>query len=404
MKPNSLFAALLGALAATAGAVRAQQPTVDVALRDGSALAGASLAEPRAGVLQVTAPDGSRREVAWRDVLALHGQKIAPTRLPAFHLVGGDILRGQLVGGDAQGDSFEVQSPVLGRQRLRVDRLACIVFQPEFAEARQLQLPEGVDEAIFVKAALGFDRIGGVLHQLGDPGVRFQTGGKGDPRWLAPRELVGLRIAGGLERKTAPAAELRTRAGDRLGVKMRGLRDGRFRCELENGAEVALSLGDIAALTMLGDGVVHASALLPVEVRESSFDAEPLWPWRQDACATGGPLAAGGRTFGRGLGVHSKSRLVFAVPERATKFLATVAFDDSALRLPVRGLVDVRVLVDDKVVFEQQGMKAGDAPRSTGLLPVRPGQRLALEVDFGEGRDIGDAVDWLTPVFLLDAR
>jgi hypothetical protein len=38
------------------------------------------------------------------------------------------------------------------------------------------------------------------------------------------------------------------------------------------------------------------------------------------------------------------------------------------------------------------------------MLKVRSGQQLALEVDFGAGRDLGDRVDWLSPVFLPAGR
>jgi hypothetical protein len=91
---------------------------------------------------------------------------------------------------------------------------------------------------------------------------------------------------------------------------------------------------------------------------------------------------------------------VFTVPEGAGRFWTRVAFDDEAVRLPVRGIVDARILLGDEVVFEVRGLAAGDAPRSSGLVPVRAGQRLSLEVDFAAGRDLGDRVDWLSPVFL----
>jgi hypothetical protein len=191
-----------------------------------------------------------------------------------------------------------------------------------------------------------------------------------------------------------------TRTGDRLGVDVVGWRDQRLQVRLEDGATVDVPLADLGCLTLLGGGAVFLSSLAPVEVRESAHDGDVLLPWQPDASVTGGPLVAGGRTHGRGLGVHSKSRLVFPVPEGAGAFLTRVAFDDEALRLPVRGIVDARVLAGDAVVFEAKGLAAGDAPRSSGLVPVRPGQRLTFEVDFAAGRDLGDRVDWLSPVFL----
>ena len=94
------------------------------------------------------------------------------------------------------------------------------------------------------------------------------------------------------------------------------------------------------------------------------------------------------------------SRLVFKVPVGRAVFAARVAFDDTALQLPVRGSVDVTVRVGDAVVFQQKDLRAGAPPAPIGPVPVRAGDQVSLEVDFGGGRDLGDRVDWLLPVFL----
>ncbi len=107
-----------------------------------------------------------------------------------------------------------------------------------------------------------------------------------------------------------------------------------------------------------------------------------------------------GRTWGSGIGVHSRSRLVYQVPAGAQAFCTRVGIDDSALALTPRANVDVRIQIGDKVAFEQKGLQPGVEPRSTGLLAVKPGDRVELLVDFGSGRDLADRVDWLLPVFL----
>ncbi len=108
-----------------------------------------------------------------------------------------------------------------------------------------------------------------------------------------------------------------------------------------------------------------------------------------------------GRAFGRGLGVHSKSRLSFRVPKGATHLWARVALDDTASELPVRAHAQARVLRAGKLVFEVDQLRPGEPPRDTGLLPVEAGETVTFEVDFGQGRDLGDRVNWLLPIFLL---
>jgi hypothetical protein len=390
---------LVALFAATA---LAQEQGCEVALRDGRVLSVASVGPGSGELWRFTSRDGAATEVAPAELLALHCSGVTLPRLPAAHLAGGEVVRGILVGGNDRGDAFELQSPVLGRVPLRVDRLECLVLQGGDPDA--LELPDGVDEALFQKAALGFDRLAGVLHQFGDGGIRFQLDGQKEPRWFASRELVGLRLRGAEARKQPAPFELLTRSGDRVGVALEGWRNGRLQIVLEDGRKTALVLGDIGCLSNLGGGAVFVSTLAPTSAAEASPDGDALMPWRRDRAVDGGPLQAGGRAHARGFGVHSRSRLVFTVPAGVARFWTRVGFDDSALALPVRGAVDVRVLVGDDVVFERKNLRAGDPVCSTGLLPVRAGQQLALEVDFGPGRDLGDRVDWLSPVFLPGGR
>src|SRR5690606_15879598 len=188
---------------------------------------------------------------------------------------------------------------------------------------------------------------------------------------------------------------------DRVGVTLRNWTQGVLQLELEDGTAVSLRQEDLACLCWVGAGT-FLSDLDPAEVQESGLDAEVLHPWRRDAAVLGDPLVVGGRTHGKGLGVHSRSRLVFPVPPDAAHFWTRVGIDDTSAALGVAAEADVRVLVDGKVAFEQR-IATGRA-RDTGRIEVRAGQAVALEVDFGPGREIGDRVDWLSPVFLPGGR
>lgn len=393
----------LSALAAAAGlattAVRSQAPGFEVALRDGSLVAVSGIVGRDAGRIALVQADGKRRDVALADVLALHGPAVVPSQLPAAHLRGGDVVRGAVAGGDSAGDFVELQSPVLLRLRLPVDRLELLLLREDLARPSDLRLPDGVDEALFQKAAVGFDLIAGTLHQFGEQGIRFQRQGDDAPRWVPFADLTALRIGDASPPKTTAETELITRTGDRLGVKVRAFAEDTVTVELEDGTALPLRAADVACLTF-GAGVTFASALTPIAVEESGYGGDVLMPWQRDAAAAGGPLLAGGRTFGRGLGVHARSRITFRAPAGAAFFSTRVAVDDAVLALPVRADVDVRVAIGDKIVFERRGMHPGDAPASTGLLPVQPGDDVTLEADFGKGRDLGDRVDWLMPVFL----
>ncbi len=375
----------------------AQAQGFELSLRDGRVwLATAIEGDPaRELVVQV---GGATRKLGAGELLAISGCAVQSLDLPTALLAGGDAVTGALTGGDESGDHLELLSPTLGKVVVAVDRLTALL-PPGTSRTASLPLPPGVGEAIFQRAAVGYDVLAGSLHQLGDRGVRFQPDGETSPRWFRLQDVVGLRIADAVARATPAQAWLRTRTGDQLGVVVRRFTAAALQCELESGAKIELRYADLASLAFVGVGT-FLSDLEPSEVIESGFDGDTVHPWRRDLGALGGPLVAGDRTHGKGLGVHSRSRLSFVAPAGAAAFWSRVAIDDSVAMLPLRPHADVRVLVNDKLRFEHKGVEHGVAPRDTGLLPVVPGDRVTLEVDFGKGRDLGDRIDWLSAVFL----
>jgi hypothetical protein len=386
-----------GLVALLATWASAQAPTYELSLRDGRVLVATAIQGDPARELEVTV-GGKSQKLQAGELLAVHGCAAQSLDLAKATLRGDEVISGALVGGDDSGDHLVMVSPSLGRVELPVDRLHSL-SAPGTQRVTALPLPQGVGEAIFLRATVGYDVLAGALHQFGDRGVRFQPDGEPQPRWFRLQEMVGLRLADAEPRKSEPTAFLRTRTGDALGVAVRRFTNKALECELENGARVEVRYADLASLSFVGVAT-YLSDLTPSQCQESGFEGPVVYPWRRDLNVLGTPLVAAGRTHGKGLGMHSRSRLTFEVPAGQAAFWTRVALDDSVSGLPVAALVDVRVLINDKVRFEHKGMTVGEPPRDTGLLPVKPGDRLALEVDFGEGRDLGDRVDWLSPVLL----
>ncbi|MCA8951618.1 MAG: NPCBM/NEW2 domain-containing protein [Planctomycetes bacterium] len=372
-----------------------------LSLSDGRTLVASRLEGTRENGFAATV-DGRVERLSRGDLVAVHGVAVQPLDLAAAWLPAGEVVRGTLTGGDPAGDTLTILSPVLGSVELAVDRLAAFVpaggASPRL-EPAALPLPTGVDEALFVHARIGYDLLAGSLHRFTPQGVRFATSGNETAKAYGKNEFVALRIGDPAPREEPPVATLLTRTGDRLGVGAVVFTAEGVRCELENGAVAALRVGDLACLSFRGPWT-YLSDLEPTAVDETGFEGPVLLPYRRDAAVAGGALVAADRTHGKGLGVHSRSRLTFTVPPGAASFWTRVALDDSAAALPLRPDVDVRVVHGGVVAFERRGLEPGGEPADTGLLPVSPGATLILEVDFGKGRELGDRVDWLTPIFL----
>lgn len=392
-----LGAAALSGLACAAGLLAQAAPPLEVDLRSGRTLAAtAILGDPVGGYRVATA--GQSLQVAARDLLAVRRGPAAPPRLLRFELVGGERLYGAIAGGDADGDGLELVSPVLGEQLVPIDRLAAVV-QPGVHAGDQL-VPEGVDEALFVPTARGYDLVAGTLFRFGPQGVLFQTEGRDEPRWYGARKFSALRLRGGVGRDEPADCWLWTRTADRLGVRLVRFTDEGVEVAFEAGAEALVRWSEVGCLVFDAD-VCHLSSLTPSEVVERGVDGPAVLGWRRDRNVVGGELVARQRVYGRGLGVHSLSRLTFVAPAAATHFRTAVALDDSASTLPIRAHAVARVRRNGESVFEAPELRVGQPVRDAGLHAVAPGDTITLEVEFGEGRDLGDRVDWLLPLFLL---
>lgn len=380
-------------------------PAFRVLLRDGS------VAEGRFGSLDaaagVLALDG--RKLGFTDVVSVSGPAPAESATGvALHLVGGDIVRGEVVGGDEAGETVVVRSAVLGEVPVFIDRVERLVFLDRISTGQRADfaVPEDADEGegLFVPARRGFDVIVGAVHRFAADGILFEARGDDEPRLRGFGELAGFALRGGEGPEEAPAWQLVTASGDRVGVDWVGADEEVLTFVLESGAEVQLRAAQVAALTPVGPQVRFLSDMVPAAVTESSSsgggDADALRPFCRDRSVVGGALRASGRGFGKGLGVHARSVLSYTVPDGVAALVGVVSLDDSVLALPVRGVVDVQVRIAGSVAFERKGLAAGASPVALGRLPAAPGQSIELVVDFGPGLDLGDRLDWLGVAFV----
>jgi len=380
-----------------ASSLAAQARTFAVMLRDGRVVAASRIDGSLGAELELVTEQGALR-VRGTELLALAGTAVQPLALPTAVLQGGDRIVGALVGGAASGDTLVLQSPVLGSYEITVDRLSSLGAAGADRLPR-LPLPRGVEEALCRRLPAGYDWIAGTLHQFGADRISFQAQGQAAPRWYDLGELVGLRLGGAVARAERPEAVLRTRAGDVLGVQVQSFAAGVVQVVTEGGVKRELRLPDVASLVWFGRGT-FLSDLEPTAVQEAGFAGDILYSYQRDLAAVGSPLQAAGRSYAKGLGVHSRSRLTYTVPAGCSRFWTLVAFDDSAAALPLRPEVDLRILLNDREVFRKLGFAPGGQPLDPGMLAVQPGARLTLEVDFGAGRELGDRINWLLPVFL----
>jgi hypothetical protein len=141
--------------------------------------------------------------------------------------------------------------------------------------------------------------------------------------------------------------------------------------------------------------VVWLSTRTPVETVQTPYLEAP-WPTRMDRAPNGGPIRFGSRIYQRGIGVHSYSRLTFAIDPAFKAFRTQYAIDGD---WPLAD-VTVRIKVDDKVVHERADFHAGVLADAVVIDELAGHSQITLEVDYGQNYDVQDRFNWIEPAFL----
>jgi hypothetical protein len=189
-------------------------------------------------------------------------------------------------------------------------------------------------------------------------------------------------------------------------------RDAYARLTLANGGRLGVlapesNLFDLSAKTLFGESLkVPLDQLVSLDVRQGkavylsdlkpkAYEHRPYlgvrWPYAMDHEVSGGAIRLGGGYYDKGVGLHSESKLTFALDGRYRRFEALVGLDNRTGR---GGRAIVRVLVDGaaKPIGEPE-LTSASPPRLIEI-DVTNARELTLAVDFGPAGDVGDHVDW----------
>jgi hypothetical protein len=115
---------------------------------------------------------------------------------------------------------------------------------------------------------------------------------------------------------------------------------------------------------------------------------------RFDRSFKGGPLQLGGRSYARGLALHSRTEISYLLPESFGRFTALAGIDD---RVRPAGNVRLVISADDRVLYD--GILTGGQEPVPISVDITGAARLRFLVDFGS--DDTDTFDHLN---LVDAR
>lgn len=177
--------------------------------------------------------------------------------------------------------------------------------------------------------------------------------------------------------------------GTQLSGKWKDLNTKEWSIETLWGQQINLPVEIVSSVRVRGGMMSYLSDLDPGAVEQVPFFSHQ-WSWRRDESLTGGPLKVAGRTYQRGIAVHSRCYLTYDLNGRFSTFETLVGFDEAASR---HGRVECKILADGSEIFANPDLRADGDPVPVSL-SVEGVQQLQLWVDFGQGADTGDRVIW----------
>ncbi len=312
----------------------------------------------------------------------------------AVHLLGGGLLRATGLGFDGQRFTLQwAYGPklVLPLSAVRAVRLGTLpegstaAVADGFEAARQ----EGKAklDALFVVADGKLHVVRGGLQAIGAADVAFLWNDA--ERKVKRAKVHGVVLAhAGTKPDLTGQCLVRLRDGSALWAPVAKLERGKLHVRLAGETALALPWSAVCRLDVRSTRMAFLSDLDPVEAVE-----EPLvtyaGPWRRDRSVVGGPLTLGKVVYEKGLGVHARCRLTYALEGRYDVFAAVVGLDASS---DGRGDCVFAVAADGKELFRKR-LRGADRPVAVRLELARA-RRLTLAVEWGEDLDLGDRANW----------
>lgn len=293
---------------------------------------------------------------------------------------------------EGAGANVTMQALGVGRMSLPVDSIALLLRHESDEAARR-----AVDEWVRRMASQSEDCL---LLANGDTISGFLTGIEGEELLVDTktgasriplRSMNALRLVA--ESPTMPKTPylvLNLRSGGRISTSEWSWSGDRLRVSHALGSDSAVALNELAAVSIVGGRWEWLSLIADLR-HEHTPMLSATWPMRRDRNVSGGPLVVAGESFDRGIGVHSKSVISADLNGRYTSLITYFGIDDES---GSKADVDVAVVVDGKIAFEQNGVGRGKLFGPVRL-SLEKAKSLELRVGFGQFGDMHDRFDWI---------
>jgi NPCBM/NEW2 domain len=319
-------------------------------------------------------------------------------------LIDGSRLRA--TGFSTDGTTATVEHPHLGAFKLPLTVVQSVRFAAPDAKVDAAWSPL-VEKApkkdqVVVRKGDVLDHLDGVIGSLDGTSLKFQLDGDDIP--VKRERIFGLIYAKreSVANKALSAVDLVS--NDRLAARSVSFDQETWKVKLASGAEVSVPQSQVAMIDFSLGKIAYLSNLEPREVKYTPY-IDFVFEYRRDRMVHGGPLSVGGKTYAKGLGLHSRTLLKYRIGGDYRRFQTIMGIDDS-LRSGGSGDVDVVIKGDGRTLFKgpvsiyeriEKGAANSTEPRLMQPinldLDVTGVVELEILVDYGEKDDIGDCLN-----------
>lgn len=319
-------------------------------------------------------------------------------RIVRLTLVGGDRLVG--IAGRFLDEQIEFNIPSVTTLTVPLQRIATWLnaqsTERQWQSAVEALTAERTTSSDLVLLNNG-DVVRGIISQVDQDGFTLETS-LGLSRILQDRVVAASFVPAPLPDRDRIRAQVHFANGTRLTAHSlrwtsgpRGLLVARILDRIER----EIPVDRVTHIDIIGGRWRWLTELDPDSVEQTPM-LSLHWPYRKNRNVLGGMLQVGGRTFERGIGVHSRSVLTYSLKRNYRHFTTSYGIDDDS-----GPYADVRVEIrlDGRRVHERDSVRPGQChgPLQFNVSGV---DRLELIVDFGRHGAIQDRFDWIEPALV----
>lgn len=252
---------------------------------------------------------------------------------------------------------------------------------------------KGDEDRVFVKVGGDLHPVRGLVETIDEISVVLDV--DGDMKTIARDKVYGIVFALVSRPPDHSGHCLLALADDsEIWAKVQSLDDGKLSIRVADAADASVPWSAVQSMQVRSTRMVFLSDLEPTEARHQPLVTLQRPP-QMDQSVGGRPLTLAGRTFDKGIGVASRSVLVFENEGNFDLLAATIGIDAET---EGRGDCVFVVEADGREIFQLR-MTGKDPPKSIAL-DVSGKRRIALIVEPAEDLDLADHADWCDARFV----